>query len=360
LPTPIFAFFVYCAFRLFKMGKTRELSQFERGQIIGLWIGGRTHEAISRVLKFPKSTVTDTIVRYKNFNTGLTAKRTGRPCSMNNNDRRKLLKVIKKDNKLSLDEIKQKFSQDKKVSTKTIRKNLHQMQIYSRVAAPKPLLTESQREKRLSWCIERQSWSVQQWKTVIWSDESRFTLFKNDGPSRVWRKNGTRYNIENLTPTVKHGGGGVMVWGCFSGKGLGPLVKVDGKMNRLDYIEILDKHLLPFIRSKHHRQRYAFQDDNAPVHTARDVKNWIAQQKVKVLPDWPSQSPDLNPIEHLWHELERRLRKRSVRPKNFHELEGALQEEWERIPSETYINLIESMPRRIEACIKNNGWPTKY
>ena len=80
---------------------------------------------------------------------------------MNNNDRRKLLKVIKKDNKLSLDEIKQKFSQDKKVSTKTIRKNLHQMQIYLRVAAPKSLLTESQREKRLSWCIEQQSWSVQ-------------------------------------------------------------------------------------------------------------------------------------------------------------------------------------------------------
>ena len=143
------------------------------------------------------------------------------------------------------------------------------MQIYSRVAAPKPLLTESQREKRLSWCIERQSWSVQQWKTVIWSDESRFTLFKNDGSSRVWQKNGTRYNIENLTPTVKHGGGGVMVWGCFSEKGLGPLVKVDGKMNRFDYIEILDKHLLPFIRSKHHRQRYAFQDDNTPVHTAK-------------------------------------------------------------------------------------------
>ena len=68
----------------------------------------------------------------------------------------------------------------------------------------------------------------------------------------------------------------------------------------------------------------------------------------------------LNPIEHLWHELERRLRKRSVHPKNFYELEEALQEEWKRIPSETYINLIKSMPRRIEACIKNQGWPTKY
>ena len=112
---------------------------------------------------------------------------------MNNNDRHKLLKIIKKNNKLSLGEIQQKFhsSQDKQISTNTIRKNLHQMQIYSWVAAPKPLLSESQREKRLSWCIERQSWSVQQWKTIIWTDESRFTLFQNDGPSRVWRKNGT-------------------------------------------------------------------------------------------------------------------------------------------------------------------------
>ena len=87
---------------------------------------------------------------------------------------------------------------------------------------------------------------------------------------------------------------------------------------------------------------------------------WIVQKKIKILPDWPSQSPDLNPIEHLWHELERRLRKRSAHPKNFRELEEALQDEWERIPPETYINLIESMPHRIEACIKNNGWPTKY
>ena len=129
------------------MRKTCELSQFEHEQIIGLWKKGRTHEAISHVLKIPKSTITDTIARYKNFNTGLTAKRTEKSCFMNNNDRYKLLKVIKKDNKLSLNEIKQKFLQDKKVSTKTIRKNFHQMQIYSQVVASKPLLTESQCEK---------------------------------------------------------------------------------------------------------------------------------------------------------------------------------------------------------------------
>src|SRR6185312_7720898 len=105
------------------------------------------------------------------------------------------------------------------------------------------------------------------WKSVIWSDESRFTIFANDGPGHIWRTPGTRFNIANMVPTVKFGGGGLMVWGCFSGKGLGPLIKVEGKMNRLDYIQILEKHLLPLINKEFNDKGYLFQDDNAPVHT---------------------------------------------------------------------------------------------
>ena len=96
------------------------------------------------------------------------------------------------------------------------------------------------------------------------------------------------YNIENIVSSVKHGGGGIMVQGYFSGKDLGPLVKVMGKMNRLDYMQILEKNLLPLIRRKFRNGDYAFQDDNAPVHTAKDVQNWIGEKKIKILSDWPS------------------------------------------------------------------------
>ena len=89
---------------------------------------------------------------------------------------------------------------------------------FSRIPTSKPLLTDRQRENRLNWCIERKYWSIRKWKSVIWSDESRFTIFKNDGPGHVWRTPGTRFNIENMAPSVKHGGGGLMMWGCFSGK----------------------------------------------------------------------------------------------------------------------------------------------
>ena len=109
---------------------------------------------------------------------------------------------------------------------------------------------------------------------------------------------------------------------------------------------------MPFIATKHNGKGYLFQQDNAPIHTAKDVKEWIVAKKIKTLPDWPSQSPDLNPIEQLWSELERRLRKRSKAPKN---IESGLLEEWAKIPESVYMDLIKSMPRRIEACIANNG-----
>ena len=117
-----------------------------------------------------------------------------------------------------------------------------------------------------------------------------------------------------------------MVWGCFSGKGLGPLVKVDGKMNRFGYIDILEKNLLSFIKSKHRKQPYAFQDDNAPVHRASAVNQWKESNSVLSLP-WPAQSPDLNPIEHLWDVLERKVRVHKPHPKNIRELMIVLEEE---------------------------------
>ena len=76
--------------------------------------------------------------------------------------------------------------------------------------------------------------------------------------------------------------------------------------------------------------------------------------------NWPSQSPDLNPIEHLWSELERRIRRCPKNLKNIIKLESALQEEWSKISKDVLTKLIESMPRRIEAAIENDGWPTKY
>lgn len=338
------------------------LTESERGQIIGLYKGGGTVSNISKTLKFARTTVTRTIKNFLERDSVKELPRSGRPKHLNADYKNELKKIVKKENRKSAEQIKDQFNENTglHVSTKTIRRSLHDLNIYSRVPVSKPLINEQQRINRLNWCIERKDWSIRKWKNVIWSDESRFTLFKTDGPGRVWRTPGTRYNIENISPTIKHGGGGIMVWGCFSGKGLGPLIKVEGKMNSQDYIQILELQLLPLLHKDFNNRGYLFQDDNAPVHTAKIVKNWIETNKVKILKDWPSQSPDLNPIEHLWNQLEIRIRKRPNKFKNNDELETALREEWNQIPRNIYMNLIESMPKRIEAVISNNGWPTRY
>jgi len=339
-----------------------DLTESERWQIIGLFRGGATKKGISKILGISRTAVIRTIQNFCEGKSLETQPRTGRPKILNFEHQKTLKKIVHENNRRSAEQIKKKF-QDKteiQVSTHTIRRSLHELKIFSRIPASKPLLNNQQRENRLKWCMERKDWTIRKWKSVIWSDESHFTIFKNDGPGRVWRTSGTRFNIKNMVPSIKHGGGGIMVWGCFSGKGLGPLVKIEGKMNRHDYIQILDSHLIPLINNDFNGRGYLFQDDNAPVHTAKDVKEWLKSKKITILKDWPSQSPDLNPIEHLWSELERRIRSRPILAKNARELEVALQEEWNQLPQNILLNLIESMPRRIEACITNNGWPTKY
>ena len=72
---------------------------------------------------------------------------------------------------------------------------------------------------------------------ILWSDETKIELFGLNAKRHFWRKPGT-------IPTVKHGGGSIMLCGCFSEAGTGRLVRIEGKMNRAKYREILDENLL--------------------------------------------------------------------------------------------------------------------
>ncbi|KAJ4451433.1 hypothetical protein ANN_02895 [Periplaneta americana] len=141
-------------------------------------------------------------------------------------------------------------------------------------------------------------------RSNIWSSlhESPFSVFGQAGRVMVWRKVKEDMKIDNLQPTVKHGGGKVMVWGCMSAAGVGELV----------FIDVIDK---------------------------------------------PPQSPDCNPIENLWNELNRRLRKVSVSSKE--ELKRRLKKEWGRIDGTYKSRIVASMPRRLQHVIQQNGYSTR-
>ncbi|KAJ8871142.1 hypothetical protein PR048_027447 [Dryococelus australis] len=105
--------------------------------------------------------------------------------------------------------------------------------------------------------------------------------------------------------------------------------------------------------------RIGFQDDNARCHVSRTTMQWYADNNVRRL-DWPAHSSDLNPIEHLRDELDRRVRARKARPKSIAQLMEWLQEEWRRIPGDILQTLVESMPVRVAAVIAARGGPTRF
>ncbi len=225
-----------------------------------------------------------------------------------------------------------------------------------RKRATKPLLNQRQRQKRLTWAVEKKNWTVAQWSKVLFSDESKFCIsFGNQGP-RVWRKSGEAQNPCCLKSSVKFPQS-VMIWAAMSSAGVGPLCFLKSTVNAAIYQEILEHFILPSADKLYGDADFIFQQDLAPAHTAKGTKSWFNDHGVTVL-DWPANSPDLNPIENLWGIVKRKMR--DTRPNNADELKATVKETWASIPPQQCHKLITSMPRRIEAVIKAKGAPTKY
>ncbi|KAK3535766.1 hypothetical protein QTP70_021084, partial [Hemibagrus guttatus] len=169
------------------------------------------------------------------------------------------------------------------------------------------------------------------WVKVLWSDETKIELFCINSTRRVWRRRNAAYDPKNTIPTVRHGGGNIMLWGIFSAKGTGQLHRIKGTMDGATYLQVLGENLLPSARALKMGHGWVFQHDNDPKHTANATKEWLKKKHIKVL-EWPSQTPDLSPIENLWRELKVRVAKRQ--PRNLNDLERICKEEWDKIPPE--------------------------
>ena len=229
-----------------------------------------------------------------------------------------------------------------------------------RVAREKPMLTRSHMRRSLDFAKKYKHWTEKSWEQVLWTDEASLSIFGKCGKTYVRRLQGEEFNAECLKPTVKHEGGKIQVWGCFTANGVGHIHHIKGIMDQKMYKQILIHHMRPSMIKLGGKDKIVFQQDNDPKHTANSVKQYIANAGYLVLENWPAQSPDINPIENLWQELKTRLFHPQPHSCNKDELFEFLKREWEALPEIFLKNLVHSMPRRINAVIKAKGGHTKY
>jgi len=250
-----------------------------------------------------------------------------------------------------------------KVSSETVRRVLRKASLVAKKKQKKPFLSAVHRRNRLRWAIEHRDWTVEDWQRVIWSDETKINRICSDGNQYQWLPTGS---VESaVQPTIKFGGGSIMLWGCMSWLGVGAMSRVVCRMDAQQYVSILNHCLIPTLDrcaadpSLPPRPQLIFQQDNDPKHTSRLARDWFLDEGIQVMP-WPAQSPDLNPIEHLWAHLKRRIGSYPEVPGGVLELWDRVREEWPKITVEVCRSLIESMPRRVEAVIRARGGNTKY
>ena len=159
-----------------------------------------------------------------------------------------------------------------------------------------------------------------------------------------------------------------MVWAAFCSVGKLELRFTSTKMDGREYQDVLSHSLLPFLR-RFRRLQLRYQQDNAGVHTSKNrrrndpgfvpMMEWFQDQGINLL-DWPSCSPDLNPVEYLWGILVRRIYANNRQYQTVQELKNALQQAWNNIDNQTIQNLVQSMPNRIFQVIERRGGVIDY
>jgi len=253
------------------------------------------------------------------------------------------------------------------LAPRNVQTRLREQGLITKKKVKKPAMTTDHKKARLVWAKEKIQWEKKRWDGVLWSDESPFTVWPSPRCGKVWVHKRKGLDPRQIEGTKKHGGGHITVWGCFSASGVGTLKRVEGTLKAKGYHSILVKEVLPELRNRSQNEHpelvWLFQQDNASVHTAHECMDYMRRKEdeegFKVL-DWPSQSPDLNPIENLWSTLKLHLSKRKVKPKNKDELWTQLQEEWANLKDDMLKRLVESMPQRCKDVIAAHGGPTRH
>ncbi|GFS62321.1 transposable element Tcb2 transposase [Trichonephila clavipes] len=214
------------------------------------------------------------------------------------------------------------------ISRFTVARRLHGGGLFARRPVRCVPLTPAHRRRRSLWCREHRNWRDNEWKRVLFTDESRFSLSSDFHHILIWRERGSRNHPSNIIERDRYGGRGVLVWeGIMRGSRTDLHIFDASSVNGTRYC---NKILLPYVRLLRGAMglQFLFMDDNAPCH-----RTVAAEQLLE----------------------SRRLAARTLPPVTIRELRLALQDEWAAMPQQLIDTLILSMRRRCETCLAVRG-----
>jgi hypothetical protein len=247
-------------------------------------------------------------------------------------------------------------------SPRTIRNVLASMGYHKRVPRRKFNVRPQNKPLRVAWCRAHLHWTYEEWKRIIWTDESTFSTAGFGHRPWVIRRADEEFHPDCIDETFESGRQSRMTWGAFCGTMKSPLAFIPGKA-KLDsamYVKrIMEPYLVPFW----HRccEEYGWTkavEDGAPGHKGYSIQYRELNEVDSV--EWPAQSPDLNLIEALWGDIEAELGEIWGRVADIGVLEACVTAAWNSIPEERLDSLIRSMPARLQAVIDAEGEAAPY
>jgi transposase len=315
-----------------------------KAQILALALQGESVRKIAKKLGLCKSVV-GRVFKARSPDSKRAVR--GRPSKLSPSDKRTCVRSICRDPKANATTVARSLREAFRVEVvpQTVRRVLREQGMWAYEKKAKPCHCH---------------WTKADWRRVVWTDETKVNRFNSDGRTWAWIRDSEELQPRQVKQTVKHGGGNIMIWGCIMAQGTGYICQIEGTMNKDVYQSILNTHLEnSFSWYNINKKKIIFQQDNDPKHTAKSIQQWLEDQPFSVL-SWPAQSPDLNPIEHIWALLKRRLSEYEAAPSGLVELWERVQDVWNKISQQDCLKVIDSMPDRIQAVLKARGRWTAY
>ena len=327
------------------------LTDVQRGRAIALRMQGQRQQQVANHFGVNVSTIERPVRRLRERGHLADRPRSGCPrVTSRRQDRTIRLTHLRNRHLTALNTV---GTHNRQISQKTVGSRLREIGLRARRPYVGLPLTQARRLRRMAWLTAHapRLFPMRQWRRVLFTDESRFTHYRADGRRRVYRRRGKRFADACVVERDRFGGGSVMVWEGIAHGIKSQLIIVAGNMTAVRYRdEILRPVAVPLVQQRN----LILQQDNARPHVAR-----VCQDNIAPLA-WQPYSPDLTPIEHMWDELDRRVRKRRNPPATLAHLRNALIDEWNNIPMRTVNAFVNSIQRRIRAATAARGGHTRY